>query len=94
MLHGLQVLPRFQAALCRVGWIAPLPLPIKERQHETLFFRFRLPFMAIWLAHALAPRLAMEIPVNLLCQRAADAVGLLQVVDAGGLHAAQSAEAG
>ena len=75
MLHGLQVLPRFQAALCRVGWIAPLPLPIKERQHETLFFRFRLPFMAMTSTRH-HPRLAMKIAINLLCQRAADAIGL------------------
>jgi len=75
MLHGLQVLPRFQAALCRGGWIAPLPLPIKERQPETLFFRFRLPFMAMTSTRH-HPRLAMKIAINLLCQRAADAIGL------------------
>ena len=48
---------------------------------------FRLPFMAMTSTRH-HPRLAMKIAINLLCQRAADAVGLRQVVDAGGLHAA------
>ena len=76
-------------------WMANAAVVANKKRKGSLKRYFPVSGCLLWLwpAHALAPRLAMEIAVNLFRQRATDTIGLRQVVDAGGLHAAQSAEA-